>query len=33
LGYFGSIYVPTSLLASYKTANNWTYFSSRFVGV
>ena len=29
----GSIYVPTSLLASYQTATNWTYFSNRFVGV
>ena len=28
-----SIYVPTSLLASYQTATNWTYFSNRFVGV
>lgn len=33
LGYFGSIYVPTSLLASYKTATNWSVYSSRFVGV
>lgn len=33
LGYFGSIYVPTSLLASYKTATYWSVFSSRFVGV
>ena len=32
-GTFGSIYVPSSLLASYKAATNWTYFSSRFVGV
>lgn len=31
-GQFGSIYVPSSLLASYKAATNWTYFSSRFVG-
>ena len=29
----GSIYVPSSLLTSYKTATNWTYFSSRFVGI
>ena len=29
LGYFGSIYVPSSLVASYKTATNWTYYSSR----
>ena len=33
LGYFGSIYVPASLLASYKTATNWTQYSSRMVGI
>ena len=32
-GVYGSIYVPASLLTSYKTATNWTVFSSRFVGV
>ena len=32
-GQYGSIYVPMSLLASYQTATNWTYFASRFVGV
>lgn len=32
-GTYGSIYVPASLLTSYKTATNWTYFSSRFVGI
>ena len=32
-GTYGSIYVPASLLASYKVKTNWTYFSSRFVGV
>ena len=32
-GTYGSIYVPASLLASYQTATNWTYFSSRFVGI
>ena len=32
-GTYGSIYVPASLLASYKTATNWAYFSSRFVGI
>ena len=32
-GTYGSIYVPASLLASYKKATNWTYFSSRFVGI
>lgn len=30
---YGSIYVPASLLTSYKTATNWVYFASRFVGV
>lgn len=30
---YGSIYVPASLLTSYQTATNWTYFSSRFVGI
>ena len=29
----GSIYVPSSLVASYKTATNWTYFSNRIFGV
>lgn len=33
LGYFGSIYVPASLLASYKTATNWAQFSARMVGI
>ena len=32
-GTYGSIYVPASLLTPYQTATNWTYFSSRFVGV
>lgn len=32
-GSYGSIYVPASLLTSYQAATNWTYFSSRFVGV
>jgi hypothetical protein len=32
-GTYGSIYVPTSLLTSYQNATNWTYFSSRFVGI
>lgn len=32
-GTYGSIYVPASLLTSYQTATNWTYFSSRIVGV
>ena len=29
----GSIFVPTSLVASYKAATNWTYFSNRIFGV
>ena len=33
LGYYGSIYVPSSLLASYKTATNWAAYSSRMVGI
>jgi len=33
LGYFGSIYVPASLLASYKTATNWATYSNRMVGI
>ena len=32
-GELGSIYVPASLLSQYQKATNWTYFSSRFVGV
>lgn len=32
-GQYGSIYVPSSLLASYQSALNWSYFSSRFVGI
>ena len=38
-GYSGSfsgtprIYVPASLLTSYQTATNWTYFSSYFSGI
>ncbi len=33
LGYYGSIYVPASLLASYKTATNWAAYSARIVGI
>ena len=29
-GGYGSIYVPASMLETYKTMTNWTYFSSRF---
>lgn len=32
-GVWGSIYVPASLLDSYKIATNWAYYSNRFVGV
>ena len=32
-GVYGSIYVPLSLLNSYKAAANWSYFADRFVGV
>lgn len=32
-GQLGSIFVPSSLYQSYLTANNWSYFSSRFVSV
>lgn len=31
IGTFGSIYVPSSLYSSYKTATNWSIYSSRFV--
>ena len=30
---FGSVYVPSSLLTSYKAATNWSIISSRFVGI
>lgn len=29
----GYIYVPASLVSSYQTATNWTYFSSRFSAI
>lgn len=32
-GQFGSIFVPSSLFASYIAATNWSLFSSRFVSV
>ena len=32
-GKYGSIYVPASLLTSYKAATNWTYYSARIVGI
>lgn len=33
LGYYGSIYVPSSLLTDYQTATNWSAYSDRMVGV
>ena len=33
IGHFGSIYVPQSLLASFKAATNWKAYSARMVGV
>lgn len=33
LGYFGSIYVPSSLLTQYQSARYWSTYSNRFVGV
>lgn len=32
-GVYGSIFVPSSLYATYIASTNWTYFSSRFVSV
>lgn len=33
LGYFGSIYVLSSLYSAFIAATNWSYFSSRFVSM
>ena len=33
LGYYGSIYVPSSLVTNYKAAENWSIYSSRIVGI
>ena len=33
IGSFGSIYVPSSMVSTYITMLNWSYYSSRFVGV
>lgn len=33
LGYFGSIYVPDSMVASYKTRANWSIYSNRITGL
>ena len=32
-GTLGNIYVPSSLLTNYQTADNWSAFSDRFVGI
>lgn len=32
-GTYGTIYIPASMLASYKAATNWTYFSNRMIGI
>ena len=32
-GQYGSIFVPASLYESFRTASNWSYFSSRMVSV
>lgn len=32
-GVYGSIFVPFSLVSAYQAASNWSYFSSRIVGV
>ena len=32
-GTFGSIYVPASLVDSYKTANNWSYYADRITSI
>ena len=33
LGYYGSIYVPSSLVDTYKSATNWATYSDRIVGI
>lgn len=33
LGYFGSIYVPSSLVDTYKSAANWSAYSSRITAI
>lgn len=33
LGHYGSVFVPSSLLASYQSATNWASISARIVGV
>ena len=33
LGYYGSIYVPDSLVESYKSATNWVTYADRITGI
>jgi len=33
LGYYGSIYVPASLIDSYKSAPNWSVYADRFAAI
>ncbi len=33
LGYYGSIYVPDSLVSAYQTAPNWSSYSARITGI
>ena len=33
IGHWGSIYVPSSLVDTYKSANRWSVFSDRIVGI
>jgi len=33
IGTYGSIYVKSSMLDSFKTATNWSLYSNRMVGV
>jgi hypothetical protein len=33
VGYYGSIYVPASLITAYKTSTYWSTISNRLVGV
>lgn len=32
-GRFGTIFVPSSMINTYKTMTNWSYYSDRFIGV
>lgn len=33
LGYYGSIYVPASLVSSYRIASGWSFYSSRITSI